>query len=448
MASGANSRSNGAAGKIAYINARLIDPASELDAPGALLTEGSKIAAMGADLFAGPNSEGPPTDAEIVDCGGKCLAPGLVDMRVQLREPGDEHKETIASASEAALAGGVTAMACLPNTDPVIDDEAVVEFVARRAREVKGAKVFCYAAATRGLEGSELTEIGLLAATGAVAFTDGERAIANAQVMRRALSYAKTFDALIVQHPEEPELAGGDMNAGETAMRLGLKGIPQVAEIIMLERDMRLVATTGGRYHAAHVSTAGGVEVIRRAKARGLPVTCDTAPHYFLLNELAIGDYRTFAKVSPPLRNEEDRLAIVSGLKDGTIDAIASDHAPHDQDSKRVPFAQAETGVIGLETLLTISLNLVHKGEMTLLDVLRKLTSAPANILRLPLGRLAVGEAADLILFDPDRPWHIREEDFRSKSKNSPFDGLPAQGRALRTVVAGRTLFDLDAGGK
>jgi dihydroorotase len=433
---------NGKSGRVAYLNARLVDPASGLDGPGGLLAEAGVIADLGPDLFAG----GPPADAEIVDCGGQCLAPGLVDMRVQLREPGQEHKETIDTASQAASAGGVTAMACLPNTMPPIDDVAVVEFVARRAREVRGTKVFCYASVTKGLGGSELTEMGLLAETGALAFTDGERAVADAQVMRRALAYARTFDLLIVQHPMEPSLAGGDMNAGEIATRLGLAGIPAVAEVMMIERDLRLVELTDGRYHAAHISTAASVEAIRRAKERGLKVTCDTAPPYFVLNEGSVGDYRTFAKLSPPLRSEEDREAVVAGLVEGTIDAIASDHAPHDQDSKRLPFAQAEFGGVGLETLLPLSLTLYHNGRMSIAGMLRKLTCGPADILRLPLGRLERGRPADLVLFDPDRPWRIDADALISKSKNSPFDEWPAQGRVLRTVVAGRTQFMLDSG--
>ncbi|MEJ2119735.1 MAG: dihydroorotase [Alphaproteobacteria bacterium] len=432
---------SGPAARTAYLNARLLDPASGLDTKGDLLTVGAEIADLGPGLF----KDGTPKGAVVVDCAGNCLAPGLVDMRVQLREPGDEHKETIETASAAASAGGITAMVCLPNTDPPIDDVAVLEFVARRAREVRGTKVFCYGAATRGMEGAQLTEMGLLAESGAVAFTDGTNAIANAQVMRRALLYARTFDALIVQHPEEPTLAkDGDMNAGEVALRLGLSGIPPVAEVMMIERDLRLLETTGGRYHVAHVSTAAAVEAIRQGKARGLNVTCDTAPPYFTLNETAVGDYRTFAKVDPPLRAEADREAIVEGLADGTIDIIASDHAPHDQDSKRLPFAQAAFGIVGLETLLPLSLALVHKGRMGLNDLLACLTTKPAELLGLPLGRLAKGAPADLVLFDPDRPWRIDPDQFRSKSKNSPFDDAPVQGRALRTVVAGRPLFTFD----
>ena len=424
--------------RTAYLNARLLDPASGLDAPGGLLAEDGKITDLGPDLF----KDGVPEGAQKVDCAGACLAPGLVDMRVQIREPGEEHKETMDSAGRAAAAGGVTSMVGLPNTDPVIDDVAGVEFIARRAREVKGVKVYTYAAVTRNLEGRELTEIGLLAENGAVGFTDGLKAIENAQVMRRALAYAKTFGQLIVQHPEEPSLSGGAMNGGELATRLGLPGVPKLAEVMMIERDLRLVEMTGGRYHAAHISTAESVEAIRRAKARGLDVTCDTAPHYFALNEIAVGDYRTFAKVSPPLRSEEDRQAILAGVADGTIDAIASDHSPHDVESKRLPFAIAEPGIVGLETLLPLSLQIYHGGKIGLLDLLARLTAKPAEILGLRAGRLAKGAPADLLIFHPERAWKIEPDKFASKSKNSPFEGLPVQGRVSRTVVDGRALFE------
>lgn len=428
--------------RVAYLNARLLDPASGLDAIGALLVEGGRIADIGPGLF----RDGVPEGIEQVDCEGACLAPGLVDLRVQLREPGEEHKETIDTASRAAAAGGVTAMACLPNTDPPVDDVAVVEFIARRAREVKLVKVFAYGSVTRGLRGEQLTEIGLLKEAGAVGFTDGLKAVADARVMRRALAYARGLGALIIQHPEEPSLArNGAMNEGELSMRLGLTGIPPAAEAIMLERDMRLVALTGARYHAAHVSTAEGLEVIRAAKRQGLPVTCDTAPHYFALNEQAVDGYRTFAKVSPPLRSEDDRRAVVEAIADGTIDAIASDHAPHDQESKRLPLAQAEPGIVGLETLLPLSLELHHDRRIGILDLLAKLTCRPADLLALPLGRLAKGAAADLVLFDLEKPWQIEVERLRSKSKNTPFDRRPVRGEVLRTIVDGRTVYTREA---
>lgn len=427
------------AARTLFKNARLLDPATGLDQKGDLLVAGGKIAAVhsraGADV----------SGAAVIDCHGHCLAPGLVDMRVELREPGREHEETMETGSAAAAAGGVTTMVALPNTEPAIDDVALVEFVARRSREIGGVHIHTYAAATRGLKGREITELGLLGAAGAVAFTDAHTAIADALVLRRALSYARTFDALIVQHPEEPSLAaGGQMTEGETATRLGLAGITPAAEVMMVERDLRLVEITGARYHAAHVSTGAAIEAIRAAKARRLPVSCDTAPPYFALNETAVGQYRTFAKLSPPLRSESDRRAVVAGLKDGTIDAIASDHSPHQQDSKRLPFASAEAGVIGLETLLPLTLELVHNGHLTLLQALRALSQRPAEILRLPAGRLAEGVPADLVLFDLDRPGRIEIDSFRSKSKNSPFDGRPVQGGVLKTVVDGRVIFGGD----
>jgi dihydroorotase len=440
--------------RTAYVNARLLDPASGLDAPGGLLTEGERIVDVGPGLFGrgllpdGPPADAPP-DAEVVDCRGACLAPGLVDMRVKIGEPGEEHKETIASASLAAAAGGVTALACLPHTQPPIDGVPGLEFVARRAREMKRVKIFAYGCVTKGAAGAELTEMGLLAAEGAVAFTDGNRAVADTLVMKRALSYATTFDLLIVQHPEEPRLAeDGVMNAGEIATRLGLSGIPREAEVMMIERDLRLVAMTGARYHAAHVSTAEAIDAIRRAKSRGLPVSCDTAPPYFALTEVDVGEYRTFAKLSPPLRDEMDRRAVVAGIADGTIDAIASDHDPQDQDSKRQPFAQAAPGMVGLETLLPLALELVHQERIGLIDLLARLTCRPADLLGLGaggrglgLGRLARGGPADLLLFDPDAPWRIAVDSFQSKSKNALFDARPVMGRVLRTVVDGRTVF-------
>jgi dihydroorotase len=422
---------------------RLLDPDSGRDMIGDVIVVDDRIAAIGANISAA----GLGADVEVVECDGLCLAPGLVDMRVQLREPGAEHIESIESGSRAAAAGGVTTMVALPNTEPPVDDVSVVEFLARRAREVRLAKIHTYAAATKGLKGKQLTEIGLLAANGAVGFTDGVKAVADALVMRRALSYARTFDQLILQHPEEPSLgSAGEVTEGEVATRLGLGGITPAAEVIMVERDLRLVAITGARYHAAHVSTAAAIDAIRKAKAEGLPVTCDTAPPYFALNETAIGDYRTFAKLSPPLRSERDRQAVVAGLADGTIDAIASDHAPWDQDSKRLPFSSASYGIVGLETLLPLSLELYHNRHLSLLDVLRRLTIGPARILGFGVGRLAAGAPADFVVFDPEASYRIETERFRSKSKNAPFDGRPVQGRVELTVVDGRTIFERAAG--
>lgn len=424
------------------VNARLLDPASGLDTKGGLLAVNERVAELGPQV----TSAMAPGGAEIIDARGLCVAPGLVDMRVQLGEPGAEHKERIDSGAKAAAAGGVTSLALLPNTDPPIDDPAMLEFVARRARLVRLVKVYPYAALTKKLEGRELAELGLLKAAGAVAFTDGDRAIANARVMRRALSYATLFDGLIVQHPEEPELAlHGQVTEGPLATKLGLAGIPAAAEIIMVERDLRILEMSGGRLHIARVSTAAAIEAIAAAKARGLRVTCDASPHHLALNELEIEGYRTFAKVRPPLRSESDRRAVVAGLKDGTIDVIASDHCPQDQDSKRQPFAQAEPGVIGVQTMLPIAMRLVHEDGMPLLDLLKRMTAAPADLLGLDAGRLKRGSPADLILFDPDAPWKITEQTFFSLSKNSAFEGRLVQGRVHRTVVDGRTIFELPA---
>jgi len=418
-------------GRTAYVNARLLDPASRLDAKGGLVTDGESVADFGPHLAAAKDA---PKDAAVVDCKGKCLAPGLVDMRMEIGDLG--------AAVRAAVSGGVTSMVCLPDTSPVIDDMSVVEFVARRARKHGLAKVYPYGAVTKGLKGQELAELGMLAEAGAVAFTDGTRAVADAQVMRRALSYASTFGLMIVDHPEEPSLAAnGAMNAGEVATRLGLTGIPTEAEVIMVERDLRLADLTDGRLHLAHLSTAAGIAAVRSAKKRGLAVSCDTAPPYFALNETAVGDYRTFAKLSPPLRAEDDRKAVIEGLRDGTVDAIASDHTPRDEESKRLPFAQAAPGGIGLNTLLAVSLELYHNGHLGLLDVLRLITSAPAALLGLRAGRLVEGAPADLVLFDPDAAWKVDADQLIGKAKNSPFDGRPVQGRVLMTVVDGRPVY-------
>ncbi len=428
-------------GRVAYINARLLDPATGLDKIGGVLTEGEMIKAVGPKVTADLTLEG----VTVIDCEGLCLAPGLVDMRVYLGEPGEDYKETIASAGRAATKGGITSMVCLPNTDPVIDDMSVVEFVARRARLQGLTKVFPYGAVTKGLKGKEIAELGMLAESGAVAFTDGFHPVANAQVMRRAMMYARTFDLLICQHPEEPSLAvGGVMNAGETATRLGLVGIPRQAEIMMIERDIRLVELTGARLHIAHLSISESVEAIRQAKTRGLPITCDTAPPYFALNEVAIGDYRTFAKLSPPLREETDRRAIVDGIIDGTIDCIASDHTPQDEESKRLPFAAAAMGGVGLETLLAVVLELHHNGHMSVLDALKFVTSAPADLLKLRAGKLVQGHPADLVMFDLQRGWKVSADKLLSKSKNTPFDGRLMQGAVTRTVIDGRTVFVAD----
>ncbi len=340
--------------------------------------------------------------------------------------------------------GGITSVVCMPNTDPVIDQIALIEFIARRARETSVVKVYPAAAITKNLHGKELTEIGLLLEAGAVAFSDADRAVADSLVMRRALAYAHTFDALIMQHPEDPILSTGVMNDGEMATRLGLMGIPNIAETIIVERDIRLMELTGARYHVSHLSTKETVDVVRSAKARALPITAAVAAHHFALNENAVADYRTFAKVSPPLRAEPDRVAMVSGLADDAIDVIVSDHAPHDQDSKRVPFAQAANGIVGLETMFPLALEIYHNGEIGLLELLAKMTVNPAKLVGLDAGEIKIGAAADLVMFDLNAPWQIKVDKLRSKSRNAPYDGRPVQGRVLKTWINGRIAFDID----
>ena len=420
----------------ALVNARLIDPASGLDQSGGVVIADGKIAEIGGDIR-------PGQDAEIVDCRGHVLAPGLIDMLVFSGEPGNEHRETLATASRAAAAGGVTTIACMPNTDPVIDDVALVDFILRRARDTAQVNIHPMAAMTKGLLGEEMTEIGLLREAGAIAFTNGKRSLASAKIMRNVLSYAKDFGALIIHHVEDPSLAGdGVMNEGEVSTRLGLRGIPSAAETIMLERDVRLVELAGGRYHAAQISCRASLDVIRAAKARGLPVTCGVSVNHLTLNENDIGPYRTFFKLRPPLRSEDDRRAMVEGVASGDIDVIVSAHDPKDADVKRRPFAEASDGAIGLETLLSAALRLYHNGSVELVTLLRAMTANPARLLGLEHGRLAKGSSADLVLIDLDTPFVVAPEQLRSRSKNTPFDGARLEGRALLTLVAGRPVYN------
>lgn len=416
-------------------DARLLDPATGLDARGALLVRDGLIADLGQGLTA-------PEGAELIDAAGACLAPGLVDLRANLGEPGQEHRETIASAAQAAAAGGITTLCVLPDTDPALDDPALLSFMIRRGEATGSVTLLPYGAATAGCAGKDLAEFGLLREAGAIAFTDGAKAIGNARTMRIALSYARAFGAFIVQHPEDPSLAAGAAaTEGELATRLGLPGIPPAAEAMMVARDITLARITGGHVHFAHVSTAAALDLIRAAKQDGLRVTCDTAPPYFDQNETAIGDYRTYAKLSPPLRTEADRIAIVAGLVDGTIDAIASDHQPRDADDKRLPFAQAEAGGAGLATLLAVTLARVHAGDIPMLAALGLLTCKPAALLGLPVGRLAKGAPADLLLFHPARGWKVEAGKLPGKAQNSPFDGRALEGRVLGTWKAGRRVF-------
>jgi dihydroorotase len=402
---------------------------------GELLVQNGVIADFGANL-------GTPDGAEILDSEGAILSPGLVDLRASLGEPGYEYRETIASAAEAAAAGGITTIAVLPDTKPAIDDPALVRLITSRGEETGSVTLLPYAAATRGCQGNELAEYGLLKAAGAIAFTDGTKAIASSRLMRRALSYASGFGARIVQHPEDPELAeGGAATEGARATLMGLPGIPPAAEAIMVARDIRLAELTGGAIHFAHISTAESCALIRQAKDKGLKITCDTAPPYFDLNETAIGDFRTYAKFSPPLRSDSDRLAILAALNDGTIDAIASDHQPRDADDKRLPFAEAAPGGAGLATLLAVTLAQVQAKNISLRQALALLTEKPAAWLGIEAGSLRKGAPADLCLFHPDRSWRVEAGKLPGKAQNTPFDGRAVEGIVLGTWKAGRRVF-------
>ena len=416
-------------------NARLIDPASGLDQRGAILVIAGRIADFGAVIT-------PPEGIPSLDADGAILCPGLVDMRAEVGEPGAEHRETIASAAQAAAAGGITTLAALPDSTPAIDDPALVRHMRARGEETGSLTILPYAAATKGCRGEELAELGLLREAGAAAFTDGARAIASARMMRLVLSYARPFGARVAQHPEDPSLAaGGAATSGELATRLGLPAIPAAAEALMVARDLRLLELAGGSLHFAHVSTAEALALIRAAKSRGLDVSCDTAPPYFDLNETAIGNFRTYAKLSPPLRAESDRLAVLAALADGTIDAIASDHQPRDADDKRLPFAQAAAGGVGLATLLAITLAQVHGGHLPLHRALALMTSGPAHLLDTTAGTLAKGAPADLCLFDLEAAWQVEAGALPGKAQNTPFDGRALEGRVIGTWKAGRRVF-------
>ena len=421
----------------AFTNARLIDPSQKLDEIGTLLIVDNQVAAMGKGIDI-------PADCETIDCQGKAILPGLIDMQVFTGEPGEEHRETLATASQAAAAGGVTAMVTMPNTNPVIDDAALVDFITRRARDTAIVRVHPMAALTKGCLGAHMTEFGLLREAGAVAFTDGYRAVMNALTMRRALSYAANFNALIVQHAMDQDLqSAGVMHEGELATRLGLAGIPAAAETTRIDRDLRLVELTGGRYHISQISSAESVATIRAAKKRGVRVSCGVSATHLMLNQNDVENYRSFAKLSPPLRDEEDRLALILGVADGTIDVVVSGHNPQDAEAKRQPFAQAAYGTVGVETLLAGLLTLHHANELDLATLLACVTQRPAELLGLDGGRLAVGDAADFTLVDLGEPWIVAADALRSKSQNAAIDRRKVQGRVYATYGYGEAVFEL-----
>lgn len=422
-----------------FSHARIVDPSRGLDETGSVVVQDGRIAAAGKDAL----NQGAPEGATVIDCTARMIIPGLVDSRVFIGEPGGEHRETIASASQAAAAGGVTSVVMMPDTDPVIDNVALVEFVLRTARDTACVNVFPAAAITKGLEGREMTEFGLLREAGAVAFTDGRHTLSNSLVMRRALTYARDFGATIVHETLDAELAGaGVMNEGLYASWLGLSGIPREAETIPLERDLALARLTQSNYHAAKISTGMAADAIRRAKGDGVNVSAGVAIYNLALNEHDVGEYRTFFRLTPPLRAEEDRLAMIDALKDGTIDVIVSSHDPQDVDTKRLPFSDAASGAIGLETLLAVALRLHHNDEVPLLRIVEALSTAPARIFGLPGGTLKPGAPADLAVLDLNEPWVVNEAGIRSRSKNTCFEGARLQGRVLQTMVGGLTVFN------
>ena len=412
---------------------RVVDPANHLDETADLLLEDGVIRAVGR-----PEA---PAGCEILNADGLVVAPGLVDMHVHLREPGQEYKETIAGGTRAAAAGGVTSVAAMPNTQPVMDDPSVIGYVLDQARRAGSANVFPIGAITKGLQGRELTEMGLLARAGCVAFSDDGRAVVDSGVMRRALDYSRAFGALIIQHAEDPGLADhGCMHEGVTSSRLGLPGIPAEAESILVERDIQLARLTGGRYHVAHLSTGRALRAVERAQRARLPVTCEVTPHHFSLTDVAVTGYDTDAKMSPPLRSDADRQALLKGLARGSIAVIATDHAPHDVDSKRVEFCCAANGVVGLETLLPVSLELVREEVLTLSACLAAMTFNPARLLGINRGTLTPGRPADVVLFDPGEGWTVDANRLHGTSKNSCFHGRKVRGRVKWTLLAGRVV--------
>lgn len=424
---------------LAFVDARLIDPDTGRDGPGVLLVRDGRI----AEVAAGAAAEALSPDFEVVACDGQVLAPGLVDLRVKTGEPGAEQKETLESAAQAAVAGGVTCLVVQPDTDPPIDDPAMVDFIRRRGRDLGLARIQVAGAATRGLQGERMAELGLMAEAGAVYFTDADRSIVDSQVLRRVMSYAGAFNALIAHRPADPWLTrGACATSGEMAARMGLPAAPAAAERIMLERDLALAELTGARLLADQLTTADSLEALARARAKGLDVACSVSINHLSFNELDIGEYRTFYRLDPPLRAESDRLALIEAVREGAVGAIVSAHAPAPAEDKRLPFAEATPGAVGLETLLPAALSLHHDHGIDLIDVLRPLTAGPAQLLGLEVGRLAVGAPADLVLFDPGAPLLVDAARLRSRSKNSPFDGRRLQGQVRLTVVGGRVVHD------
>ncbi len=414
---------------------RVIDPSRGTDGLADVLLAGGKVESVGRNIHA--------PEAEVLDVAGRVVAPGLIDLHVHLREPGQEELETVATGAMAAAAGGFTAVCAMPNTDPVTDNQAAVGFVVRQAIRAAKARVYPIGAISLGQKGQQLAEFGEMVGAGAVAVSDDGRPVVSSHLMRTALEYARTFGIPVADHCEDPTLsAGGSMHEGLVSTRLGLKGIPAAAEEIMVARDILLAELTGGHVHLCHMSTRGSVELIRRAKERSITVTAEATPHHFALTHERVGDYDTNAKMNPPLREPEDREAIREGLRDGTIDVIATDHAPHHYDAKEREFDEAPNGIVGLETALGLAIReLVEPGLLTLPELLERMSTRPARIFHLPGGTLAVGAPADVVVFDPARRWTVRPEAFHGLSRNTPFAGEELVGQADLTIVDGRVVY-------
>ena len=412
-----------------FENARLIDPEAGTETVGNLVVDGGIIAAIGQMQA--------PADAQVIDCGGKCLAPGIVDIGVKIGEPGERHKESFRTAGLAAARGGVTTIIARPDTSPAIDTPETLEFVTRRAAEAP-VRIRHMAALTKGRDGREMTEIGFLMDAGAIAFTDADHVCADTKVLSRAFTYARSLGALVLCHPQEPGLSrGAAVTSGKFASLRGLPAVSPMAERMGLDRDLALVEMTGVRYHADQITTARALPALSRAKAAGLPVTAGISVHHLTLNEFDVGNYRTFFKLTPPLRSEDDRLAMVQALAEGVIDILCSMHTPADEESKRLPYEEAAAGAVGLETLLPAALRLYHAGSIGLPELFRALALNPARLMGLPQGRLSEGSPADLVLFDPEAPFVLDRFTLASKSKNTPFDGAKLTGKVLATFVGG-----------
>lgn len=430
--------------KLAIQNGHIVDPSQKLDGVGDIYIENGKIVSIELKSAKAKAKTKLAEGVKVIDATGLYVVPGLVDLHVHLREPGFEHKETIETGTKAAVKGGFTAVCCMPNTSPVNDNNEITGFILKKAAESASCRVFPIGAITKGQKGEELAEIGNMHDAGCVGFSDDGRPVMNSLIMRRAFEYGKAFGATMISHAEDMHLAGdGVMHEGEASITFGLRGIPAAAEEVMIARDIILAQMTGGKLHIAHVSTKGSVALIRRAKQDGVNITAETCPHYFSLTDMAVEGYNTAMRVNPPLRSADDMAAMKAGLADGTIDVIATDHAPHHRDDKLMEFDKALCGISGLETALALSLQLVRDGVLTMTQLVAALSTKPAKILGLPLGTLAAGASADITLFDANKSWMVEGQKFVSKGKNTPFDGKEVQGQVVMTLVEGSVAYSL-----